>query len=139
MATKILILGGGFGGLYAALELERTLARRSDVEVTLVNRDNFFLFTPMLHEVAASDVDVTHIVSPVRKLVRHGVLVTGEVEHIDLEARRVRVAPAGGRTPSASSRFWRRTCIHSTSSLLTTPADGSACRPNWRSAARMRS
>jgi NADH dehydrogenase len=50
----------------------------------------------MLHEVAASDVDVTHIVSPVRKLVRHGVLVTGEVEHIDLAARRVRVAPAGG-------------------------------------------
>jgi NADH dehydrogenase len=51
--TRVLILGGGFGGLYVAMELEKTLARDPDVEVTLVNRDNFFLFTPMLHEVAA--------------------------------------------------------------------------------------
>ena len=50
---RILILGGGFGGLYAALHLDRTLAREPGVEVTLVNRDNFFLFTPMLHEVVA--------------------------------------------------------------------------------------
>jgi NADH dehydrogenase FAD-containing subunit len=47
------ILGGGFGGLYTALALEKTLGREADVEVTLVNRENFFLFTPMLHEVAA--------------------------------------------------------------------------------------
>ena len=45
---RILILGGGFGGLYGALELERTLARDPDVEVTLVNQENVFLFTPML-------------------------------------------------------------------------------------------
>ena len=68
--TRIVILGGGFGGLYAALRLERTLARDPDVEVTLVNRENFFLFTPMLHEVAASDLDITHIVNPYRKLLR---------------------------------------------------------------------
>ena len=48
---RILILGGGFGGIYAALELEKVLARREDLEVTLITRDNFFLFTPMLHEV----------------------------------------------------------------------------------------
>ena len=67
---KVLILGGGFGGLYTALGLEQTLARDSDVQVTLVNRENFTLFTPMLHEVAASDLDMTHIVNPVRKLLR---------------------------------------------------------------------
>ena len=55
--TRIVVLGGGFGGMYAALRLEATLGKRKDVEVTLVNRDNFFLFTPMLHEVAASDLD----------------------------------------------------------------------------------
>ena len=93
--TRVLILGGGFAGVYTALRLQQRLGP-DRLALTLVNRDNFFLFTPMLHEVAASDVDVTHIVSPVRKLVRHGVLVTGEVEHIDLTARRVRVAPAGG-------------------------------------------
>ena len=52
-ATRVVILGGGFGGIYAALELEKVLARRPDLEVTLVARDNYFLFTPMLHEVAA--------------------------------------------------------------------------------------
>jgi CTP:molybdopterin cytidylyltransferase MocA len=40
MATKILILGDGFGGIYTALELEKTLARDSDIEVTLVNNEN---------------------------------------------------------------------------------------------------
>jgi NADH:ubiquinone reductase (H+-translocating) len=67
--TRILILGGGFGGLYAALELEKH--RDPNVEVTLVSQDNFFLFTPMLHEVAASDLDLTDIVNPVRKMLRH--------------------------------------------------------------------
>ena len=67
--TRLLILGGGFGGVEAARRLERLLRGRDDVEVTLVSRDNFFLFTPMLHEVAASDVDITHIVSPLRALV----------------------------------------------------------------------
>ena len=75
---RILILGGGFGGLYTALELEKTLARDSDVEVTLVNRENFFLFTPMLHEVAASDLDLTDIVNPVRKLLRRVKFFEGE-------------------------------------------------------------
>ncbi|HEX9895299.1 MAG TPA: NAD(P)/FAD-dependent oxidoreductase, partial [Gemmatimonadales bacterium] len=78
-----------------ALHLQK-LIDPGRMELTLVNRDNFFLFTPMLHEVAASDVDVTHIVSPVRKLVRGGTLVTGEVQAIDLARRLVRVAPAGG-------------------------------------------
>lgn len=45
--------------MYAALEFERALARGAAVDVTLVNHDNFFLFTPMLHEVAASDLDIT--------------------------------------------------------------------------------
>jgi NADH dehydrogenase FAD-containing subunit len=68
--TRILILGGGFGGLYVALELEKTLAGDPNVNIALVNRENFFLFTPMLHEVAASDLDLTSIVNPARKLSR---------------------------------------------------------------------
>jgi len=91
-SVRILILGGGFGGIYAALELEKHLARRDDVEVTLVTRDNFFLFTPMLHEVAASDLDMTHIVNPVRKMLRHVNFFDGDVEHLDLERRVVVVA-----------------------------------------------
>ena len=87
----LLILGGGFGGMYAAIELDRALAYHTDVEITLVNRQNFFLFTPMLHEVAASDLDITHIVNPIRKLLRQATFLHGEVETIDLASKRVAV------------------------------------------------
>jgi NADH dehydrogenase len=90
--TRILILGGGFGGLYTALRFERELKRDESLEVTLVNRENFFLFTPMLHEVAASDVEITDIVSPLRKLLRRVKFVEGDVESIDLTGRRVVVS-----------------------------------------------
>jgi NADH dehydrogenase len=86
---RVLILGGGFGGMYAALEFERALARGADLDVTLVNRDNFFLFTPMLHEVAASDLDITNIVSPIRKLLRLVTFFHGDIEAIDLVHKRV--------------------------------------------------
>jgi NADH dehydrogenase FAD-containing subunit len=52
--SNILILGSGFGGLYTALHLEKTLAHDLDIEITPVNRENFFLFTPMLHEMRKS-------------------------------------------------------------------------------------
>ncbi len=90
--TKILILGGGFAGLHAAMHLDDTLARDPSVEITLVNRDNFFLFTPMLHEVAASDLDLTNIVNPVRQLLRRVSFFAGEVESIDLEGKQVKVS-----------------------------------------------
>src|SRR5215471_20802312 len=90
-AKRILILGGGFGGLYTALELQKALAGDSSVEITLVNRENFFLFTPMLHEIAASDLDFTHIVNPIRKLLRKVEFFHGDVRSIDLRSRRVEV------------------------------------------------
>ena len=90
--TRILILGGGFAGLHAAMRLDDTLARSPDVEITMINRDNFFLFTPMLHEVAASDLDLSNIVSPVRQLLKRVHFFAGEVESIDLERKLVRVS-----------------------------------------------
>ena len=91
---RILILGSGFGGLYTALHLEKKLRREAAVEITLVNRENFFLFTPMLHEVAAGDLDLTHIVNPVRKLLRRAHFFNGNIRSIDLKERRVVVAHA---------------------------------------------
>src|SRR5262249_31003972 len=96
--TQIIILGGGFAGVYAALELEKTLARDPDVQITLINRDNFFLFTPMLHEVAARVLDITHIVNPVRKLLKRIEFCDGDVQSIDLENKRV-VVTHGIREP----------------------------------------
>ena len=94
--TRIVILGGGFGGLSAARELERLLARDPSVEITLVNRENFFLFTPMLHEVAASDLDLATIVSPLRRMLKRTRLFVGTVEDIDVDAQSVSVSHAGG-------------------------------------------
>ena len=102
-AKRILILGGGFAGLTVAMELEKKLARNRAVEVTLVNRDNFFLFTPMLHEVAASDLDVTTIVNPVRKVLRHVHFFVGQVEKIDLEKKNVIVSHGFDRHEHALS------------------------------------
>jgi len=90
--TKVLILGGGFGGIYAALEFEKMLRRRQDIEVTLVSRDNFFLFTPMLHEIAASDLELNAIVNPLRKMLRRVDSFVGTVERIELANRRVSVS-----------------------------------------------
>jgi len=82
---RILILGGGFAGLTVAMELEKKLPKDLSVEVTLINRDNFFLFTPMLHEVAASDLDLTTIVNPVRKMLQRVHFFAGEVQRMDIE------------------------------------------------------
>jgi NADH dehydrogenase len=91
-ATKrILILGGGFAGAYVALHLERRLRGTPDVEVVLVSRENFVLFTPMLHEVAGSDVNVTDIVQPLRKMLRHTHTVVADIRAIDLPKRQVHV------------------------------------------------
>jgi NADH dehydrogenase len=89
--VRVLILGGGFGGVYTGLRLEQRLPSDGSVEVTLVSRENFFLFTPMLHEVAASDIDITHIVSPIRRLLPRTRFFGGDVAGIDLDARRVTV------------------------------------------------
>jgi NADH dehydrogenase len=90
--TKILILGGGFGGMYTALELEKAFGKNPEVEITLVNRENYFLFTPMLHEVAASNLDITTIVNPIRKMLHRTNFFDGEVRSIDLTNKRVVVS-----------------------------------------------
>lgn len=90
-ACRVLILGGGFGGIYAAIELERALRDRDNVNITLVTRDNYFLFTPMLHEVAASDLEMNTIINPLRKLLRRVKTFTGNIEKINLERRCVTV------------------------------------------------
>ena len=87
--TRIVIAGGGFAGFYAAMHFDKTLARRSDVEVALISRENFLLFTPMLHEIAAGDLDPVDIVNSLRRVLRHVKVVEAEVDVVDLEARKV--------------------------------------------------
>jgi NADH dehydrogenase len=88
--TRIVIAGGGFAGLYAAKQFERTLARRPDIEITLISHENFILFTPMLHEVAAGDLSPGDIVNPLRRILRRVHVVIAELEGIDLTTRSIR-------------------------------------------------
>jgi demethylphylloquinone reductase len=85
--TRILILGGGFGGLFTALDLNGA------GEVTLVNDEDHFLFKPMLYEYLSGEVEAWHIAPDCKELLDDGVrFVRGVVESIDLEARTVTVA-----------------------------------------------
>src|SRR5881396_1689742 len=89
---RIVVLGGGFGGVFSAIHLEKLLERQSAVEICLVSHDNFFLFTPMLHEVAASDLEITNIVNPLRKLLHKVDVLVADVHQIDLSAKRVSIS-----------------------------------------------
>src|SRR5438093_2097950 len=96
---RIVILGGGFGGVYAAIHLEKLMARERTAEICLVSRDNFFLFTPMLHEIAASDLEITNIVNPLRKLLRRVEVLVGSVNQIDLPNQRVLISRGSRNRP----------------------------------------
>ena len=87
---KVVIIGGGFGGLYAARALKRAL-----VDVTVIDRTNHHLFQPLLYQVATATLAPTHITAPIRWLLRkqrNTRVVLGEVTGIDIDARRVACA-----------------------------------------------
>jgi NADH dehydrogenase len=92
---RILILGGGFGGVYTARRLEQLLRRRPDVEIILVSRDNFLVLTPLLFEVCSGTLDFRHCALPIRAFLRTTRFVQATVQGIDLERRVVHVTAAG--------------------------------------------
>jgi NADH dehydrogenase len=85
--TRIVILGGGFAGTAAAMRLEQLFKRDASVEITLVDGENFSLFTPLLPEVPSGSIEPKHIVSPLRALLRRTVVRQAEVKAVDLEKR----------------------------------------------------
>jgi NADH dehydrogenase len=86
--TRIVILGGGFAAVGAAQRLEKIL-RPGEAEVTLISRENFSLFTPMLPEVSSGALDSRHIVTPIRAQLRRTHFILADVTGIDLAAREV--------------------------------------------------
>ena len=69
---KILILGGGFGGVATYMHLHKLIhpANIHDIQVELINKTNYFTFSPMLHEVATGSVEREHIVQPLREMLK---------------------------------------------------------------------
>src|SRR5262245_16183873 len=110
--TRIVILGGGFGGVFTARHLEKLSKRRPphptlsrpgreskeggpDVEIVLVSRDNFLLMTPLLFEVCSGTLELRHCSFPIRAFLRTTRFVEATVQSIDLERRVVHVAASG--------------------------------------------
>ncbi|MDE2181073.1 MAG: NAD(P)/FAD-dependent oxidoreductase [candidate division NC10 bacterium] len=90
--ARIVVLGGGFGGLYAAMTLQRELAGSDMAQVTLVDRRNYFTFTPFLPEVAAGTLGRAHVTYPFRFLAQKEqfCFIQGAVQDFDLVKRTVR-------------------------------------------------
>jgi len=97
--ARILILGGGFGGVYTALTLGKLLKAELDrglVELGLVNRDNYIVFQPMLPEVISGSIGIIDTITPIRRLCPRTNLYTRMIEGIDLKRRRVTAAAGFG-------------------------------------------
>src|SRR3990172_10821044 len=100
--TRLLILGGGFGGVYTAIALEKLLRRelrRGEVELGLVSRENYLVFQPMLPEVISGSIGILDTITPIRRLCPGTNLYTRTIEGIDLKKRRVTVAQGVGTRP----------------------------------------
>jgi NADH dehydrogenase len=94
---KVLVIGGGFGGVFAAKALERL--GRGKLEVELVNGNNYFVFQPLLPEVAASSIHSADAVVPLRQLLRHLQVRQAEVMGIDFAKKSVTVVQGTRRVP----------------------------------------
>ena len=88
---RVVILGGGFAGVSTAQELVKRLrrARRKDVEVVLLNRDNYFVFQPLLADILSATIETTHVVVPLRRMLPGVDVEVGIVDSVDTVARQV--------------------------------------------------
>jgi NADH dehydrogenase len=90
---RIVILGGGFAGIYTAQFLEKALKRRDDFEILLINRENYFVFQPMLPEVISGSIGITDTVSPLRRLLPRTDVHVRDIESIDLQSKTIVTSP----------------------------------------------
>ncbi|MGW4422503.1 NAD(P)/FAD-dependent oxidoreductase [Streptosporangium sp. NPDC004631] len=93
--ARILIVGGGYVGMYAALRLQREL-RRHEALITVVDADSYMTYQPFLPEAAAGNVEPRHVVVPLRRVLNRCRILNGWVVRVDPEARTVDLRPHGG-------------------------------------------
>lgn len=95
---KVVILGAGSAGLTAFLKLERACAKKPDLELTLVDQNNYNLFLPLLYQVVTGGIEPGHICLPLRSILKQGGtgpnirFVNSRVQGIDLEHKKVTLA-----------------------------------------------
>ena len=94
-ATRIVVLGGGVGGLAATRKLDELFRNRNDVEVTLVSRDNFFLLSPLLFEACSGVLELRHSAQPIRPTLDRARFIEATVDTVDVDRRIVRATAPG--------------------------------------------
>jgi len=102
--TRVLIIGGGFGGVYTAITLEKHLKASDNVEVGLISKENYLVFQPMLPEVISGSIGILDTIAPIRRLCPKTNLYTREVESIDLKNKRV-MTSAGFRPQTSQLEY----------------------------------
>jgi NADH dehydrogenase len=102
--TRLLIIGGGFGGVYTAITLEKLLKAEAGVEVGLISKENYLVFQPMLPEVISGSIGILDTIAPIRRLCPRTNLYTREVESIDLKNRTVTTS-AGFRPQTSQLEY----------------------------------
>ena len=93
--VRIVVLGGGCGGVFAARHLERQLA---DAEITLISRENFFVMTPLLFEACSGRLELRHCAQPIRAALSRSRFIEATVHQVDIEHSIVRAVDAEGNT-----------------------------------------
>ena len=94
---RVLILGSGFAGVEVLRRLQRKFRKKDNIDITLVSRDNFLLFTPMLHEVSSGTIEIRHIVTPVRAFIKKANFYEASIQSIDLHNKNVIVTHKIGK------------------------------------------
>ncbi len=84
---RIVILGGGFGGVSVLKKLQNHFQTDVSVDITTVSKDNYLLFTPMLHEIASGMIETRHIVTPIREFCNRSRFYCATVKNIDLKEK----------------------------------------------------
>jgi NADH:quinone reductase (non-electrogenic) len=88
---RIVILGAGFRGIAAAVELARLLPQNDNGDIVVIDEDNFLLFTPMLTEATAGEINPRHIVVGVHEFSKRISFIQGRIDHVDVKTREVTV------------------------------------------------
>jgi NADH dehydrogenase len=95
---NIVVLGGGFGGVTATRHLERLIGWRTDVSITLVSRENFFVITPLLFEACTGILELRHCAQPIRPALTTARFIEANVDSVDVDRRVVHATAEGGTT-----------------------------------------
>jgi NADH dehydrogenase FAD-containing subunit len=96
---RILILGGGFAGVEVLRRLQSKFQTNVGIEIAMVSKDNYMLFTPMLHEVASGMIETRHIVTPIRAFCNRSRFYSAIVQNIELKDKRVVIRSSATQPP----------------------------------------